>query len=54
MKRLFPKFRAFLRYLQKEQGALLAMADNLHLFGLPADPASQNRIKIYLIICALN
>ena len=27
---LFPKFWSFLRYLQKEQGAMLTMADNLH------------------------
>jgi len=31
MKRLLPKFWTFLRYLQKKQGAMLTMADNLHL-----------------------
>ena len=50
MKRLFPKFWAFLRYLQKEQGALLTMADNLYLLA-PGSPPEPNRIKIYYITC---
>ena len=29
--RMVPKFRAFLRYLQKEQGAFLTLARNTHL-----------------------
>jgi len=52
IKRLVPKLRAFLRYLQKEQGSLLTMAGNLHLFGLRADPASQTVSK-YIISFAL-
>jgi hypothetical protein len=49
MKRLLPKFWAFLGYLQKEQGALVTMAGNLHLFWLPPLKAKSYQNILYQV-----